>query len=192
MNEQHANQGDEDHADFSSDQPPSKSSLKREAKQAFTLAQNLLQARTGKLRKLPLDEPLREAIAHGQAIRSHGARKRQTQHLAKLLRNSELVETIIHLIDQPEAAAPKASESARDTLHQRLVATMLEDFTAGCNDLQQHYPDIEIQNVRQLIRQMRNAQPASGEDETVDPKRLAVFRRARKNLMQLLNEQKTP
>ena len=68
------------------EQPVSRSQLKRDAQAIKSLASDLLKLKTSELQHVPLDKTILLAIQEAQEIRSHGARRRQLQYIAKLLR----------------------------------------------------------------------------------------------------------
>lgn len=69
--------------------PPSKSAKKRAAKEVEELAKQLAEVSDAAFGKLPLAGDLREEVRLARATKAHGARKRQIQHLAAVLRRRE-------------------------------------------------------------------------------------------------------
>ena len=74
-----------------SDEPGivSKSQRKREAQELKSLAGQLIGLSKARLTQVPLEGAVREAVEEARQIRSHVARKRQLQFIAKLLRRTD-------------------------------------------------------------------------------------------------------
>jgi ribosome-associated protein len=68
---------------------PSKSAKKRAAKEIEDLAKELAEVSDAAFGRLPLTTELREEVRLARATKAHGARKRQIQHLAAVLRKDE-------------------------------------------------------------------------------------------------------
>lgn len=133
---------------------PSKSAQKREAQAKHDLGKKLVDYPKAVLKKLTLDDGLRTAIADAQAIGAHGARRRQLQLIAKLLRTADLTaleEEIARLemglpisapSDKPEKVDP--AQPWIDKLAERgdaVIAEMLDEGLA-----------VDRQQLRQLLR----------------------------------------
>ena len=69
--------------DFPEDRRPSKSQVKRDMHALLDLGRELIALPPAKLARLPLDEPLREAIALAQRIHSNEGRRRQVHYVGK-------------------------------------------------------------------------------------------------------------
>jgi len=68
----------------------SKSQRKREAQELKSLAAELIGLSKARLERVPMEDSIREAVEEARLIRSHVARKRQLQFIAKLLRRTEM------------------------------------------------------------------------------------------------------
>jgi ribosome-associated protein len=68
---------------------PSKSAKKRAAKEIEELAKQLAEVSDAAFGRLPLTAELLEEVRLARATKAHGARKRQIQHLAAVLRKHE-------------------------------------------------------------------------------------------------------
>ncbi len=75
--------------DEESERAPSRSAKKRAAKAVEELAKELAELSDAAFAKLPLDAELREEVKLARQTKAHGARKRQIQHLAGVLRRQE-------------------------------------------------------------------------------------------------------
>jgi ribosome-associated protein len=132
--------------------PPSKSQLKREARALFDLGRQLAGLDPAVLETLPLEERLRQAVAAARRMRAHGARKRQLQFIAKLLRNmdAEPVREAVEALN--EAARRQAVGHHRvEAWRDRLLATGDRAVT----ELVANHPCANPQILRQLLRTAR-------------------------------------
>jgi ribosome-associated protein len=142
---------------------PSKSQRKREAEEMFQLGRALVDLPDGRLKALPLEPQLLEAVLFARSIRSHGARKRQLGFLAGLLRRAELQP----LLEALERQANEGRES--NARHHRCEAwrdRLLAEGDQALQPLLSVRSDIDTQLLRQLIRNAQreaaaNKPPAS-------------------------------
>ena len=124
------------------------------------LAEVLAALSSDGLKSIPMDEAIKTAIAETPKIKSFEAIRRHKQYLGKLMRflNQEELETIqkrldaIQGVSKAETAKLHFLESYRDKL-----ITNDETFTA----LIEKYPDMDIQNMRTLIRNARREKEQS-------------------------------
>lgn len=148
---------------------PSKSQKKREADALQSLGKQLIDLDNTVLDTMPLTEPLRQALRDAKRIKSHGALRRQTQLIGKLMRAADheaiasafaaLLET-----DAEETVQFHVTESWRDKL--------IDGGTTALNEFISTYQPEEIQQLRQLIKK------AGGDHSEVQKKaaRKALFR----------------
>lgn len=133
----------------------SKSQRKRDAKKLQALAGTILQMPAAQFNSLPLPEDLDHALRLGRKIKSHVARKRQMQFIAKLLRQHDLT-PILAAIDLDREQLRRSTmrfhilEQWRDRLID-LGDEALAEFCAA-------NPAADRQQVRQLIRNARREQ----------------------------------
>ena len=133
----------------------SKSQLKREALAIKALAKALIGLSNAQLARMALEPDTLAAVREARAITSNGARKRQMQFVAKLLRRSgaeEIERTIagFHSETRQAAGAQHRSEQWRDRL-------VLEGDPA-LSELLQHRPGLDVQVIRQWIRTAQREQ----------------------------------
>lgn len=139
--------------DVEDDGPPSKTALKAEDRALQDLGVALAELPTAPRKRLPIDEELRRALEDYNAIRSHGAKKRQRKFLGRLLRQLD-TEPLQRAVDafregrQADAAALHTVERWRDEL--------VADDEALTRWMEQH-PDTDVQHLRALIRNARKA-----------------------------------
>lgn len=75
----------------------SKSQRKRDAAAIHTLADTLVGLASSSLAKMPLSENVMSAIRFAHTLKAHGAKRRQMQYIAKLMRDEDL-EPVIHAL----------------------------------------------------------------------------------------------
>ena len=144
--EKYHEQSQDSHAD---DEPVSKSQLKREAQALRSLADELAELPPSQLGKVPLDDDVLQAIKLARTLRSHGARRRQLQYVAKLIRRTDasgLIEALEQL--KLEAQGLTAQQHRIEAWRNR----MLEEGDSALGELLQQRPGLDIQALRQLIR----------------------------------------
>ena len=136
------------------DEGPSKSELKRQMTERQKLAEVLAALSSDALKTIPLDEAIKTAIAETNKIKSFEAIRRHKQYLGKLMRflDEEELAAIqkrldaIQGVSKAETAKLHFLENYRDRLiaHDDAFTKMIEQ-----------YPDMDIQNMRTLIRNAR-------------------------------------
>lgn len=145
--EEFTQQDPEQGADASTE-AESKSQRKRNAHQITDLAARLVDMKPKILRGLPIEPEILEAIRHCAEIRSHGARKRQLHFVSKLLRESDNLQELQETLLQPKTSQKIQTVNP----HLEFRNKLLEDLSGMVEALREHYPDIELQQVRQLVR----------------------------------------
>jgi len=141
-------QQDEDSAQ---DRRPSKSQVKRDLHALLDLGRELIDLPSSRLAQLPLDEPLREAIALAQRIHSHEGRRRQTHYVGKLLRRADAPA----LRRQLEEWASGSHEQTRAMHRLETLRDRLLDSDEALTQLLQAFPQLDIQALRAQIRAAR-------------------------------------
>ena len=136
------------------DEGPSKSELKRQMTERQKLAEVLAALSSDALKTIPLDEAIKNAVAETNKIKSFEAIRRHKQYLGKLMRalDDEELEAIQRRLDaiQGVSKAEIAKLHFLEGYRDRLVASD-EAFTK----MIEQYPDMDIQNMRTLIRNAR-------------------------------------
>src|SRR2546426_10996192 len=133
---------------------PSKSQLKREMTALQKLGAELIAEPRDRVKRVPMPEDVRDAILACQQITSHEGRRRQLQYVGKKMRtlDEDELAAIQKTLDswkglsKADTAAMHALERRRDKL--------LSDDTAFTDLLAQH-PEIDVQQLRTLIRNAR-------------------------------------
>jgi ribosome-associated protein len=132
--------------------PPSKSQRKREAKLVFELARDLAAMSNRQLSALPIEDELRSAIDFAGSIKSHVARKRQVQFVAKMMRASD-----VQAIQEAQAAIEMNARQV-SVRHHRVEAwrdQLLKDGDEALAQLLKESKGFDIQALRHLIRNAR-------------------------------------
>lgn len=131
---------------------PSRSQLRREALDIFKLAETLAALGESELARVPLPDDVRAEVARTRIVTSHIARKRQTQFLAKQLRNLEddEIEPIRRSLaqDREKAHIETAAMHRVETWRGRLLDEgdeALAEFIAS-------HPSADRQELRTLVR----------------------------------------
>ena len=127
----------------------SKSQRKREAHDLLDLAKNLVSMSETRLKKLPMDQDLREEVGFARSIRAHGARKRQLMTVGKMLRkrdNEQLLDAVnnVNLKNKQVNARFHHIEAWRDRL--------IEGSDRELSELLEQTSNDNAQTLRQLIR----------------------------------------
>jgi ribosome-associated protein len=133
---------------------PSKSELKRQMTERQKLAEVLAALSSDALKTIPLDEAIKAAIAETNKIKSFEAIRRHKQYLGKLMRFLDEGELdaiqrrldAIQGVSKAETAKLHFLESYRD----RLISD-----DAAFTKLIEQFPEMDIQNMRTLIRNAR-------------------------------------
>ncbi len=131
------------------DELKSKSQKKRDAEGLRKLGVELVSLSLDKLDLLPLSDHLKRAIIEAKALRSHGAVRRQTQLIGKLMRSAEY-DAIIEAYAGVQAEDSSQTARFHDVEHwrERLIHDGKEALTAFI----EAYPEIDVQPLRQLIK----------------------------------------
>lgn len=134
----------------SADEPAvSKSQLKRDAQVLRSLAKQLNELPPSQLLKVPLEEDVLRAVEQARNMRSHGAKRRQLQYVAKLLRRGDATPVF-------EAVESFKTEARGLTAQQHRIEAwrdlLLDQGDAALGELLKERPGMDIQALRQLIR----------------------------------------
>lgn len=147
---------------------PSKSQRKREMHALLDLGKRLVELPTDRLKQLPLEDKLFEAIREAQRITSREGRRRQIHYVGKLMRGAD-ADAIDAQLDVWENGSREQTlemhrlESLRDLL--------LRD-DAALTDLLNQHPQADVQQLRTFIREARKESQANEQlAEGQQPKR---------------------
>lgn len=134
---------------------PSKSQIKRELLAITELGKQVIDLPYDKVKQLPLDDKLMEAIRDCQKITSRGeGKRRQVHYVGKLMRNAD-VDAIRKQMDIWENGSKEVTAQMHrlEQLRDRLIEQDSE-LTLFLSD----YPEVDGQQLRALIRAARKEQ----------------------------------
>jgi ribosome-associated protein len=134
------------------DEFKSKSQKKREADALQDFGDQLIALNLEDLTALPLPERLLQAICDAKSIRSHGAARRQSQLVGKLLRSADYM-TIMTAFSalEAESKAQTAQFHATETWRNKLIQ-------GGPNELKEFIDSYRPDNVPLLRQLLKKAQ----------------------------------
>lgn len=137
------------------DDAPSKSQRKRDMHALQALGAELAELKASQLASIELPDELREAIAELERIRQREARRRQMQRIGRLMQQ----------VDGATIAARLAAIKSQGILsvqRQQLIEQwrdqLLDNNSEALNRFIAEHPGVDIQHLRQLIRQGRKEQ----------------------------------
>ena len=139
---------------------PSKSEVKRQMHALQELAETLASLSVDALKTIPIEESIKDALLQTHKIKSFGALRRHKQYLGKLMRRLEEdeINAIQHRLDaiQGISKAETAKLHHIENLRERLLLNDDE-----LTKLISSYPDLDVQNLRTLIRNARKEKESS-------------------------------
>jgi ribosome-associated protein len=133
---------------------PSRSARKRESEELQTLGEQIAALSNDTIAKLPLPEPVKDALADAKRIESFGGRRRHAQYIGKLMRRLDPDSLEAARAAVSAARAPSARQTALLHRAERERDALLESDVALERWLAEG-PDADAQRVRALIRQAR-------------------------------------
>lgn len=136
---------------------PSKSQLKREMTALQKLGAELVAEARDRIKRIPMPEDVREAILICQQISDHEGRRRQLQYVGKKMRTLDAAElAVIQATIDSWKGASKAETAALHSLERQRDKLLADD--AALTALRDRHPQIDMQQVRTLIRNARKEQ----------------------------------
>jgi ribosome-associated protein len=132
--------------------PLSKSQAKRDMLALQELGEELIQLPLPQLAKIPLPDDLLEAIHFAHSLKSNEARRRHLQYVGKLMRTVDplpLQEALakLRLVHRKNVSQFHKVEECREEL--------IEKGDEALQKLLENYPDLDRQQLRQLIRKVQ-------------------------------------
>lgn len=132
---------------------PSRSEKRRVGEAAFDLGKALVELAPQKLEKLPLPEDIGDAVREARRIRSHAAKKRQMQYLARLLRQSDEVDAIREGYERLRDLDRKGTLEFQRL--ERWRARLIEEGEAALDELCERHPSADRERLRALVEETR-------------------------------------
>ena len=140
------------------DARPSKTEQKKAVQRFAALGEQLAALSVNQIKKLPIDEMLKDALLELGQITSFEARRRQFQRVGKLLRNED--ETVILSYLTPQQGLKKQAQL------QRWVDRMIEQGDPAINEFSKLHNASERHTLRQhVLRIQRDITQALSEEE---------------------------
>jgi ribosome-associated protein len=133
------------------DQRPSKTALKKQAHEQQALGEALAGLSEARLAATAMPENLRDALHEYQRTRSHEGRRRQRQHIGKLMRQADIAPL-------QEAVADAQLGRAQDALALHRAEHWRVELVANDEALTRwlaEHPGSDAQQLRTLIRNAR-------------------------------------
>jgi len=140
----------------------SKSQEKREAEAVSQLAEQLCQLKRKQLDRLPYPN-LVDAIMTYQKITKGNARKRQLGFISRQLRRLDL-DVIKTLIQRFDSSTPQHQQLISQLEHYR--SRLVASDPSVIDELSTHFPSIDRQHLRSLVRRAQKEIEAVDERET--------------------------
>lgn len=130
---------------------PSKSQVKRDMLALQELGKQLVDLPPDRLRQLPLSDTLLEAIRDAQRNTSREGRRRQIHYVGKLMRTADA--TAIR--QQLEHWRSGSREETRAMHRLETLRDILISDDNALTEFLEEYPDLDVQQLRTLIRAAR-------------------------------------
>ncbi len=129
----------------------SKTQRKREMAELQELGERLVALAPARLQMLPLPPRLLDAIHEAHRIKSHEATRRHMQYIGKLMRqiDADTIRQQLQIWDEGSR-----EHSAHFQLIEKWRDALL-DHDDALTELVRHYPEIDVTQLRQHIRQAR-------------------------------------
>ncbi len=136
---------------------PSKSQLKREMTALQKLGEELIAEPKERVKRVPMPEDVRDAILECQTIKDHEGRRRQLQYVGKKMRtlDEDEIAAIQKTLDSWKGLS-KADTAAMHALERRRDKLLSDD--GALTELLAQYPEVDVQQLRTLIRNARKEQ----------------------------------
>ncbi|MCG8380810.1 MAG: DUF615 domain-containing protein [Gammaproteobacteria bacterium] len=136
-------------SDSDTEETISKSERKRLAHNIKALGEEMATLSDKDFSKLVLPADIHDALVQARAINAHGARKRQLQYVAKLLRNTDL-----SLIEDQLTQYRNQSAQQTQQLHaiENWRQQLLTEGQPAIDRLMETLPSLDRQQIQQLVR----------------------------------------
>jgi len=141
----------------------SKTAIKKEMLALQELGEKLVALPEAQLKTMPLEDKLADAINVARKITKHGGRKRQLQYIGKLMRHQD---------PEPIRAALEIIESGHQQdnqlfhLKEQWRDRLLVEGGGTLTEFVNQYPSTDLQRLRQLIRNHKNAKSDDKKTQT--------------------------
>ena len=130
----------------------SKSERKREMTALQELGARLLALSNEQTRGIEIPRELEEALALARSLNSHGAQRRQMQFIGVLMRRLD-PEPIRQALDEIDRGQKRKAHEFHQI--EQMRDSLIEGKDAFFEEISGHFPDADIQKIRQLVRSSR-------------------------------------
>jgi len=132
---------------------PTKSALKRQMTALQKMGEILVGLPEAQLLKIPLENPLLDAVKTARSLKSHEAKRRQLQYIGKIMRHID-VEPIQIALEKIQ----DKSQKSKAEFHQieRWRDRLITEGDLALEKFLEQYPDADRQHIRQLMRKAQN------------------------------------
>ena len=130
----------------------SKSERKREMTTLQELGERLLGLSNEQVRDIEIPRELEEALVLARSLKSHSARRRQMQHIGVLMRRLD-PEPIRHALDEIDRGQKRKAHEFHQI--EQVRDSLIEGNDTFFEEISSHFPDADIQRIRQLVRSSR-------------------------------------
>lgn len=137
------------HENERTEEPKSKSQIKREMHALQKLGEELVGLSATELARIELPDELRDAVALARSLNQRGAHKRQLQYIGRLMR--QIDPTPIQR-DLDRLRNRDAAETAQLHRIERWRDRLLDEGDKALEELFDAYPQLDRQHLRQLVR----------------------------------------
>lgn len=165
---------------YSDDELPSKTELKKEMEQLQEYGLQLMALKPADLARLPLDGALLRAIEEARRISAHEARRRHAQYVGKLMRDEESRRVIPALI---ELKSPQRQRWLLDWQDRLVELPDAKAADALVDEMMARYADTDRQTLRNLCRNVLSVRVDREAERAAQEK----YHRERKKLSEYLN-----
>ena len=124
------------------DVPVSRSQKKRDAKSVEDLAETIIGLTPALLREVPLDDDLREEVLAARRMTQHGARKRQTKLVAKLMRERDL-DAIREFIEEASGVRAEQTHAFKELETLRDLILREASRSQAVREAEQRFPGLD-------------------------------------------------
>ena len=166
---------------YSDDELPSKTELKKEMEQLQEYGLQLMALKPHDLARLPLDGELLRAIEESRRITAHEARRRHAQYVGKLMRDEASQRVIPALIEMKN---PQRQRWLLDWQERLIELPDAKAADALIDEMVARYTETDRQTLRNLCRNVFAARV----DRDAEPAAQEKYRRERKKISDYLND----
>lgn len=126
----------------------SKSEMKREAQRMHDLGRKLAELNPSRWPELPISDTLRQALTENTKLKSHEAKRRHLNYVAKIIwrEDIEAIHAALDLFD------PSSESYGRIQKQQELWRERLVQQPQALQEFIELYPEVDRQQLRNLIR----------------------------------------